>query len=456
MHSPRTFITGGVITFKGQMLLKGISDDVKISIVEDKSADEEAKTEKVETGEAPTESQSVTTSDEKPSEPNGSQPPASTKKELEHKATKSVTDEYEATLKRQSPQRFKFDSFRGTPTNSPVISRRKSGSTGSANKKDAVIDSSPVRTPFSIRQSSSNNVSLSPFRPSPQRSSPYRASPIVSKRKQDIAGSSSDGEAEMFIRQYQPPPPIGTCSDSEADGRTSTKRGRVTLPPVFLAKHLSMSSAGDSTGRPPAPWRMRKAKSSMNVTKSPDISCSSRRKSVGSAPAKPLARKKEPMAVENDGESNVDVSPKAVAPKLAVDTTPLGDTSDAEVSRAPDSPPNTKENEGPVSSRVARAAPVKQKSLRLSREASMRVDTEVHQLVNDIRRVGSNPGEPSVTFGELFDDETVQDTYEALVGTLRSAKRQGYIDFKGQMLFKGMHDDVTINVVEQNRSETVS
>jgi hypothetical protein len=77
------------------------------------------------------------------------------------------------------------------------------------------------------------------------------------------------------------------------------------------------------------------------------------------------------------------------------------------------------------------------------------VDDEVIRLQKDIRRIGSNPGEPSVTFGELFDDEVVQNTYEALVGTLRSAKRKGKIDFKGQMLLKGMHDNVVISVVEE-------
>mmetsp|Transcript_31795 Transcript_31795/g.46890 ORF Transcript_31795/g.46890 Transcript_31795/m.46890 type:complete len:415 (-) Transcript_31795:931-2175(-) len=81
-------------------------------------------------------------------------------------------------------------------------------------------------------------------------------------------------------------------------------------------------------------------------------------------------------------------------------------------------------------------------------EAASRVEDEVHRIVVDIRRVGDNPGEPSVTFGELFDDEEVQNTYEALVGTLRSAKRQGIIKFKGQMLLKGMHDNVVISVVE--------
>jgi hypothetical protein len=36
--------------------------------------------------------------------------------------------------------------------------------------------------------------------------------------------------------------------------------------------------------------------------------------------------------------------------------------------------------------------------------------------------------------------------YEALVGTLKAAKRKGLIKFKGQMFFKGMHDCVQINI----------
>jgi hypothetical protein len=38
--------------------------------------------------------------------------------------------------------------------------------------------------------------------------------------------------------------------------------------------------------------------------------------------------------------------------------------------------------------------------------------------------------------------------YEALVGTLKAAKRKGLIHFQGQMLFKGMHDHVQIKIVE--------
>jgi Costars len=37
----------------------------------------------------------------------------------------------------------------------------------------------------------------------------------------------------------------------------------------------------------------------------------------------------------------------------------------------------------------------------------------------DIRRLGTEKGSPQVKFGELFDDDDVQQYYEALVGTLK-------------------------------------
>jgi hypothetical protein len=36
--------------------------------------------------------------------------------------------------------------------------------------------------------------------------------------------------------------------------------------------------------------------------------------------------------------------------------------------------------------------------------------------------------------------------YEALVRTLKAAKREGLIKFNRQMLFKGMHDGVQIDI----------
>lgn len=76
------------------------------------------------------------------------------------------------------------------------------------------------------------------------------------------------------------------------------------------------------------------------------------------------------------------------------------------------------------------------------------MDEEIQQLLVDIRRVGSEPGSPTVKFGELFDDPEVEQYYEALVGTLKSAKKRGVINFQGQMLLKGMHDNVVISITD--------
>ena len=61
----------------------------------------------------------------------------------------------------------------------------------------------------------------------------------------------------------------------------------------------------------------------------------------------------------------------------------------------------------------------------------------------DIRRIGAGD---EVKFGALFDDDEVANYYEALVGTLKSAKKRGVIEFKGQMLLKGVHDNVIVSI----------
>jgi len=39
-------------------------------------------------------------------------------------------------------------------------------------------------------------------------------------------------------------------------------------------------------------------------------------------------------------------------------------------------------------------------------------------------------------------------TVEALVGTLRAARKQRKITYDGEMLFQGVHDEVVISIVE--------
>ena len=74
------------------------------------------------------------------------------------------------------------------------------------------------------------------------------------------------------------------------------------------------------------------------------------------------------------------------------------------------------------------------------------MNAEIQQLLKDIRRVGEH-GKPYVNFGELFDDEEVVNYYEALVGTLKAAKKKGLIKYEGQFLLKGVNDEVIIKIV---------
>eukprot|EP00621_Florenciella_sp_RCC1693_P014157 CAMPEP_0182552100 /NCGR_PEP_ID=MMETSP1323-20130603/47278_1 /TAXON_ID=236787 /ORGANISM="Florenciella parvula, Strain RCC1693" /LENGTH=93 /DNA_ID=CAMNT_0024763771 /DNA_START=11 /DNA_END=288 /DNA_ORIENTATION=- len=75
-----------------------------------------------------------------------------------------------------------------------------------------------------------------------------------------------------------------------------------------------------------------------------------------------------------------------------------------------------------------------------------KISEEIEQLKRDIVRIGAGnaDGKYEVAYGTLFDDPEVEQFYEALLGTLKAAKKQGVVDFKGQMLLKGAHDAVPI------------
>ena len=63
------------------------------------------------------------------------------------------------------------------------------------------------------------------------------------------------------------------------------------------------------------------------------------------------------------------------------------------------------------------------------------INAECEQLKADIMRLGKrgHEGVFTVPFGVLFDDEAAQQYYEALVGTLKAARKKGIIDIKGQV-----------------------
>jgi len=76
-----------------------------------------------------------------------------------------------------------------------------------------------------------------------------------------------------------------------------------------------------------------------------------------------------------------------------------------------------------------------------------RVNSEIAHLISDIRRI--NPkGSQYCKFGELFTDPIVEQYYEALVGTMKAAKKRGLITFPGQILLFPMHNSVEISILD--------
>ncbi|CAM6031014.1 unnamed protein product [Sphagnum compactum] len=80
----------------------------------------------------------------------------------------------------------------------------------------------------------------------------------------------------------------------------------------------------------------------------------------------------------------------------------------------------------------------------------MNVDEEIGRLKEEITRLGlpQSDGSVSVKFGTLFNDERCANLFEALVGTLRAAKKRKIVKFDAEMLFQGMHDNVDIVLVK--------
>ncbi|RUS88455.1 hypothetical protein EGW08_003792 [Elysia chlorotica] len=79
----------------------------------------------------------------------------------------------------------------------------------------------------------------------------------------------------------------------------------------------------------------------------------------------------------------------------------------------------------------------------------MNVEHEVKLLVEEMNRLGSPgpDGKLQVKFGVLFTDERCANIFEALVGTLRAAKKRKIVTYDGELLLQGVHDDVLISLV---------
>lgn len=58
-------------------------------------------------------------------------------------------------------------------------------------------------------------------------------------------------------------------------------------------------------------------------------------------------------------------------------------------------------------------------------------------------------GQTTVKFGVLFSDDRCANIFEALVGTLRAAKKKQVVDFKGELLLQGVHDNVDVVLLKE-------
>ena len=88
----------------------------------------------------------------------------------------------------------------------------------------------------------------------------------------------------------------------------------------------------------------------------------------------------------------------------------------------------------------------------LTKVIDMNVEHEVSLLVEEIKRLGSpnSEGKVSVKFGVLFTDDKCANLFEALVGTLRAAKRKKIIKYDGELLLQGVHDEVEIVLLKED------
>ncbi|XVE93613.1 hypothetical protein REPUB_Repub01dG0209100 [Reevesia pubescens] len=87
----------------------------------------------------------------------------------------------------------------------------------------------------------------------------------------------------------------------------------------------------------------------------------------------------------------------------------------------------------------------------------MNVEEEVQRLKEEIQRLGKiqPDGSYKVTFGVLFNDDRCANIFEALVGTLRAAKKRKVVAYDGELLLQGVHDNVEITLKAIEEPPTV-
>ncbi|KAJ3227179.1 hypothetical protein HK099_003142 [Clydaea vesicula] len=82
----------------------------------------------------------------------------------------------------------------------------------------------------------------------------------------------------------------------------------------------------------------------------------------------------------------------------------------------------------------------------------MNVDHEVTLLIKEIQRLGEkdSTGRYVVKFGVLALDDHCAQIFEAIVGTLKAAKKKKVVDFKAEILLHPTHKDVDIVLLKDS------
>ena len=82
----------------------------------------------------------------------------------------------------------------------------------------------------------------------------------------------------------------------------------------------------------------------------------------------------------------------------------------------------------------------------------MNVEHELGLLVTEIKRLGhsNSDGQFLVTFGVLFSDDKCANLFEALVGTLRAAKKRKIVKYDKELLLQGVDDNAEIFLLKDD------
>ncbi|KXJ16970.1 costars family protein v1g158749 [Exaiptasia diaphana] len=82
----------------------------------------------------------------------------------------------------------------------------------------------------------------------------------------------------------------------------------------------------------------------------------------------------------------------------------------------------------------------------------MNVQHEIELLVGELKRLGAPNAEGNIVvkFGVLFNDDRCANIFEALVGTLKAAKKKKIIKYDGELLLQGVHDNVDIILLKED------